>query len=96
MGFIFSSSLFLVGSNYHASELTNENQNIEKLFESNGYDEVNKKYGVTGMGVGQSEKILSVGIHDIKYKDEVQQYIEKYLLKIGITNYKIEVFVYED
>lgn len=31
------------------------------------------------MGVRQSEEILSVGIHDTQYIDEVQQYFEKYL-----------------
>lgn len=41
-GLIFLSALLFVGDNYHISELSTENPSIEKLFESNAYDEASK------------------------------------------------------
>ena len=94
---MFALTLYFVGDKYNTSAPTSTNQsNIEKLFESDAYDEANKKYGIHSMGVGQSEKILSIGMHDAKYKEEVQKYFERYLSNIGVEDYKIEILVYED
>ncbi|MGM0890887.1 MAG: hypothetical protein ACQEW5_29225 [Bacillota bacterium] len=94
IGVMLSLSLCFVGDKYYASTLANKNQsNIEKLFESNAYDEANERYGIYNMGVGKSEKILSVGLHDTKNKKEVQQYFEEYLSNIGVEDYKVEVLV---
>ncbi|KEF36861.1 hypothetical protein M670_03943 [Schinkia azotoformans MEV2011] len=67
---------------------------IEALFESNTFDEAQEEYGISGMGVGQSEKILTIVIGENNDKDEIQKYFEKKLLDIGIRDYKVEVLKY--
>lgn len=69
-----------------------EEQVIERLFESNIFDDT-KLYGVNGVGVGPVEKVLTVTL-DSESKNNanyIKSYFETQLSKKGVTNYNVEV-----
>lgn len=51
------------------------------------------KFGVTGMGVSKSEKILSVQVDgdSLSNKEKAKLYFEKELASKGINNYEVEI-----
>lgn len=63
------------------------------MFKSDLYDKAEMEFGVTGMGVSKSEKILSVQIdgEDLNIKEKAKQYFENEFASNDITNYKVEI-----
>lgn len=92
---LMSCLLFYVGGDYIFSASASEDQLIDEIFESDLYDTTAEKYGVTSMGVGKREKILSVRIEEknINNEKEAKQYFENHLASLGINDYKVEILI---
>lgn len=90
---VMSCSLFYFGINYFSFASSNEDEKIDHLFETDLYDHAEIKFGVTGMGVSKSEKILSVQVdgESLSNKEKAKLYFEKELASNGITNYEVEI-----
>ena len=90
---VVSCSLFYFGNDYISSASPNEDEKIDNLFKSDLYDNAEMKFGITGIGVGKSEKILSVQMDgdNLNNKEKLKQYFEKELASNGINNYEVEI-----
>ena len=90
---VMASSLFYFGNDYISSAQPNEDEKIDNLFESDLYDNAEKIFGITFMGVGKSEKIFSVQMDtgNLDNKEKAKRYFEKELADNGITNYEVEI-----
>lgn len=91
--FLMSGFLFYVGGDYIFSAGMNEDELIDEAFNNNVFDKTEAMYGVSSIGIGQAEKIVTVRMGEKNSnKDEVKQYFENYLSSIGISDYEVEVF----
>ncbi len=92
---LVSCLLFYVGGDYIFSASASEDQLIDEIFETDLYDKAEENYGVTSMGVGKKENILSVRIKEenINNEKEAKQYFENHLASIGINNYEVEILI---
>lgn len=90
---VMSCSLFYFGNDYISFASSNEDEKIDNLFETELYDNAEMKFGVTGMGVSKSEKILSVQVDgdSLNNKEKAKLYFEKELASNGINNYEVEI-----
>lgn len=90
---VMSCSLFYFGNDYISFASSNEDEKIDNLFETELYDHAEMKFGVTGMGVSKSEKILSVQVDgdSLSNKEKAKLYFETELASKGINKYEVEI-----
>ncbi|GEM_PF-5336872 len=70
---------------------------MDRFFESGIYEKAERQYGVSGMGVGKSERILTVQVreNDAELQDKVKQHFEKQLADKGLSQYEVEIVLLE-
>lgn len=90
-------SAFILVMIFSINHSANSSKGSSLLFDDPTiFEYASKNYTVSSMGVSQDEKVLSIQISDIRYKEKVLNYFEKHIQRAGMSNYAIDVLIEED
>lgn len=68
---------------------------IDEIFSEDNqtFDYVSNKFTVHGMGLSPEEKVMTVRIGKIQYKEQAEKYFRDLLDSYSMKSYELEVFV---
>lgn len=71
----------------------NENANsMDEMFSGQIFDDTKEKFTVHAIGLSPEEKVFTVRIEKIQYKEQTEEYFRDILDSRDMKNYELEVF----